>query len=223
MLSMEELTNGIAEKLALELGFDNDRKEVIAYGMFALFHTMLSIVFVIVFGVILGVGLEAFVISLVVSILRKYSGGVHASSPEICTFMGTIIVIVIAVLIPFAITQSINLMIVIILGVITFAYSYYLIYKLAPVDSDAKPIRTERKRKRMKKGSILVLGFYMLMVVLNIIMYIGTDEKLFLVFSLCIYGGTAWQVFTLTNVCHLIIKKIDTFLNHILIYNRGRK
>lgn len=218
MFNMESLTNNIADKIALELGLDSDRKEVIAYGIFALLQTILSIVFIIVFGVIFRVWAEALIVSLAASILRKYSGGIHATSPVICTIVGTIIMIVIALLISFVIIQKINLMIIILLGVITFAYSYYLIYKLAPVDSAAKPIKTQKKRERMRKGSVLVLNIYMIIVVLNIIMYISTAEKMFLTFSLCIYGGTVWQAFTLTSAGHLIFSKIDAFLNHILIH-----
>lgn len=223
MLNMENITQNIAEKITLELGLDSDRKEVIAYGIFALFHTMLSIVFVIVFGVIFGVWIEAFIVSLVVSILRKYSGGVHASKPITCAIIGTVIAVGPAVLISFVIVPAISLIKVIILGVLVFIYSFYLIYKLAPVDSATKPIKTEKKRKRMKKGSILVLNVYMLIVVLSIIMYISTAEKGFLTFSLCIYAGTAWQAFTLTSAGHLVFRKIDAFLNHILIYKRGEK
>lgn len=223
MFSIENLTNNIADKITLELGLDNDRKEIIAYGTFALLHTMLSIFLVVIFGLLFGVWLEALIISLAGSILRKYSGGVHASTPGICAFAGAIIIIGIALLISFAIAPSINLIIVILLGLLTFAYSYYLIFKLAPIDSAAKPIKTEKKRKRMKKGSILILNVYMLIVALNIIMYINTYEKCFLVISLCIYGGTAWQAFTLTNAGHLIFRKVDAFLNHILINKRGEK
>lgn len=223
MFNVEKLTNNIAEKISLELGLDNDRKEIVAYGTFALVQTILSIFLILIFGLIFGIWIEALIVAVAASILRKYSGGVHASSPEICAFAGTGIVIGITVLISFLITPSINLVIVIPLGVITFAYSYYLICKLAPVDSAAKPIKTEKKKARMKKGSILVLNAYMLIIILSIIMYINTKEKWFLVFSLCIYGGTAWQAFTLTNIGHLIFRKIDAFINNILIYKRGGK
>lgn len=218
---MDNLTKNIAEKIALELGFDNNHKEIIAYGIFALLHTMLSVIFVIVFGVILGVGLEAFIVSLTISILRKYSGGVHANKPITCAIIGTVIAVGQAMVISLILVPLISLKVLIFLGIVTFVYSYCVIYKLAPVDSAAKPIKTEKKRKRMKKGSMLILNIYMLTVLLNIIMYRNTTEKGFLTFSLCIYGGTAWQAFTLTNAGHLIFSKIDTFLNHILIHKRG--
>ena len=137
MFSIEKLTNNISDKISLELGMDNDRKEVIAYGMFALFHTMISIILVGIFGLIFGVFWESLIISFSISILRKYSGGIHASSPEICAFLGTVIALGESILIVFTIVPSINLISTILGGIIIFSYSYYLIYKLAPVDSAA--------------------------------------------------------------------------------------
>lgn len=216
MFSIEKLTNNIAEKVGSELGFDNDRKEVIAYGTFALFHTMLSIVLVIIFGLFFSVLVEALIVSFTISILRKYSGGAHANSPGTCAIIGTMVAIGQSLLIAYVMIPLINLKPIILLGLLTFVWSFYIIFKLAPVDSEAKPIKTQKKRARMKKGSILVLDVYLVIVVLNIIMNLITHEKRFLVFSMCIYGGTAWQAFTLTRGGHLIMQKIDAFLNQIL-------
>jgi accessory gene regulator B len=212
---MEKLTKNIAETIGSELKLDNDRKEIIAYGTFALLHMALSIVLVIIFGRMFGVSIEALIVSFTGSILRKYSGGAHASSPGICAAAGTVVAVGQALFICFILTPLINLKLIIILGLLIFLWSFYIIYKLAPVDSDAKPIKTQKKRERMKKGSILILGTYLVIAVLNIIMYLLIHEENFLIFSLCIYGGTAWQAFTLTRGGHLIFSKIDAFINQI--------
>ncbi len=223
MFSVENLTKIMAEKISSELKLDNDRKEVIAYGFFALLNTLSSIALVAIFGLIFGVLIEALIISFTGAILRKYSGGAHASSPWACTLIGTIITIGEALLISFIISPLINLKLIIFLGVIVFICSYYIIIKLAPVDSAAKPIRTQKKKDRMKKGSILILDVYVIVVILNFILYLFTQENRFLVFTLCIYGGTLWQVFTLTRGGHLTVYKIDAFLDQILIFKRRRK
>lgn len=220
---MEKLTNNIAEKISLELELDNDRKEVIAYGTFALLHTTLSIILIVIFGLIFGVLAEAIIVAFTISILRKYSGGAHASSPGVCAAIGTAIAVGQALVISFVITPLISLNLIIPLGLLTFAWSYYIILKLAPVDSAAKPIKTQKKRKRMKKGSILILDAYLVIVMLSIILYLLTHEKRFLIFSLCIYGGTAWQAFTLTYRGHLTFWKIDSFLNQLSTFIRRGK
>ena len=78
---MEKLSNNIANKVALELSLDDDNREVIAYGTFALIQMLFSIILVFLFGLLFHVAFEALIISFTGSILRKYSGGVHASSP----------------------------------------------------------------------------------------------------------------------------------------------
>lgn len=220
---MEKLTNNIANKVAAELKLDSDSRDIIAYGMFTLIHIALSIILVIIFGIIFRVTIEALIICFSGSILRKYSGGVHASSPGRCAAIGTFICIGQALLFSFLIGPVITQSLLIILGIGIFALSYYLIYKLAPVDSPAKPIRTKEKKIRMKKRAIFLLSTYIIIVVINTAIYIFFGDKRFLIYSLCIYGGVAWQIFTLTRVAYIIMDKMDAFLNHILTIKKGGK
>ena len=117
---MEKLCNNIANKVALELSLDQDNKEVIAYGTFALIQTFFSIIFVFIFGLLFHVAFEALIISFTAAILRKYSGGVHASSPGNCTFIGTIVCVGQAVLISLLINAVFNFKLVVTLGVVIF-------------------------------------------------------------------------------------------------------
>jgi accessory gene regulator B len=218
---MEKLTNNISGKIAAELNLDNDNKEVIAYGIFALMDISIAIILIIIFGIIFGVAIEALIVCFAGSILRKYSGGVHATSPGRCTLIGTIICIGQAILFLFLISPVITPRVIIFLGIGVFTLAYYLIFKLAPVDSPAKPIRTKKKKIRMKKGSIFVLSGYMLIVAINTYIYIFLGNEKFMVYSLCIYGGVVWQIFTLTALGHSTMNKIDTFLSEILKIKKG--
>ena len=217
---MEKLSNDIATKVASELSLDEDNRAVIAYGTFALIQMLLSITLVFLFGLLFHVAFEALIISFTGSILRKYSGGAHASSPGICTFIGTIVCVGQAVLISLLMNSVINLKLIVILGVVIFIWSYYIIYKLAPVDSASKPIVKEEKRKRMKKGSIILLSGYLIITVFLILFYISSVEKKLLFYALCLYAGILWQAFTLTGPGHLLIGNIDAFLNHKIIKRR---
>lgn len=214
---MERFTNNIADKIGLELGLDDERKEVIAYGTFALVHTLISIICVIIFGMIFNVLMESLIVAFSISILRKYSGGAHANSPEVCAVIGTIIAIGESLFIC-SIKNTINLKIYLPIVFIIFIWCLYIVCKLAPVDSEAKPIKTQTKRTRMKKGSIFVLGLYILAVIVNVIMYNKTSTNMYLVISMCICAGALWQVITLTYIGHLIMDKMDTFLNQIFTF-----
>lgn len=220
---MERLTNSIADKIAGELKLDRDNKEVIAYGMFAIMDIALSIFLIGVFGLMFHVAAEALTISFAGSILRKYSGGAHASSPGRCAAIGTIICVGGALLFVHLIGPIITPDLLVLSGVIVFVWSYYLIFKLAPVDSPAKPIRTRQKRIRMKKGSVFVLSTYLLIVGITAAIYIAYRDKDFLTYTLCIYGGTAWQVFTLTKLGHSVMNKMDSFFSQIYTIKKGGK
>ncbi|GAA0727754.1 accessory gene regulator B family protein [Clostridium malenominatum] len=215
MFNIDSISNNIATKIASELNFDKDKREVIAYGAFALLQMIYSIALVAIFGYIFQVGVEALIISFVGSILRKYSGGAHAGSPGRCALIGTVICIVQALVFKFIISPNISLNMVLLLGLLVFIWSYYIIYKLAPVDSAAKPIKKKEKRTRLKKGSIIILSVYLIIILFILMIYRKIGERSLLIYILSIYGGTAWQIFTLTEKGHLILYKIDAFLKYI--------
>lgn len=219
MFDVEALANNISKKVASELNFDDDKREVVAYGAFALIQMIFSIVLVIIFGEIFNVTIEALIISFTISILRKSSGGVHASSPGICAFLGTIVAVGLAMLCK--VDTMLTWYNVSCIGVVTFILSYYIIYKLAPVDSRAKPIKKEQKRKLLKKRSIIILSVYLVIVLCNVLGYYFTSDKRLFIYTLCIYWGILWQVFTLTKSGHLTLNKVDSFLNNMIRSIRG--
>ncbi|WP_461207180.1 accessory gene regulator ArgB-like protein [Clostridium sp. DL1XJH146] len=220
---MENLTNNIAETISKELDLDNDRKEVIAYGVFAILQTLLSIGLTVIFSLLFGIFTETMILAFTISILRKYSGGVHSSSPGICAIVSTFVAVGLTSIICFIITPLINLKYVIFLAVLSFFWSYYIINKLAPVDSVAKPIKTRKKKEKMKKTSILILCVCVVIIVINSFLFLLNNDIIFLNFSLCICGGFVWQSFTLTHIGHITIWKIDAFFYRILSFLKGRE
>lgn len=213
---MENISNSIASKIVAELNMDNDKKEVIAYGTFALLQAFISIFLIFIFGYLFNVAIEALIVLFTGSILRRYSGGAHATSPGRCTSIGVIICIVQAILISNIASKWVNFNITIILVLMIFIWSYYIIYKLAPVDSPSKPIKKEEKKKRMKKGSLITISGYLIIVIFTILLAFSFEKATFLVHALCISGGITWQVFTLTKIGHLALSKIDAFLSYII-------
>ena len=215
MFNIEGVSNSIATKIASELKLDNDKMEVIAYGIFALVQMIFSIILVALFGWVFNVAIEALVISFVASILRKYSGGAHATSALRCAIIGAVVCVVQAVLFKVVLTPRVSFIMTLFLGIIVFAWSYYIIYKLAPVDSTAKPIKKKEKRERLKKSSIIILSAYFIIIACTFFIYKNMERAELLTYILCMYGAVAWQVFTLTKGGHLILGKIDTFLSII--------
>jgi len=212
---MEKLSYDIAAKLASELGYDNEKREVMAYGAISLIQMFVSISFVIIFGLLFHVAVEALIITFSASILRKYSGGVHASSLGICTFIGTLVCVLFAIAIKLFI-PLIYIKTLMISSMIVFMWAAIMINKLAPVDTQNKPIKNTKRRMRMKKESLIILCIYLLIVLVNYILYISFEWKAVLVYSTCVVFGAAWQIFTLTKSGHSIVNKVDEFLNIFL-------
>ncbi len=46
-------------------------------------------------------------------------------------------------------------------------------------------------------------------------------NKKYIIYSLCVYSGIVWQTFTLTRYGHLVVKKLDDFLNYMVDIKKG--
>jgi accessory gene regulator B len=206
MLKIEDVCEKISSNITQELNLDDDKKSIINYGIFAFVQIGICIGLVIIFGLIFNVVIEALIVSFTISILRKSSGGVHATSPGRCAIIGTITSIGLGFISKY-INASLGL--IIFVGSIVFIWSYYIVYKLAPVDSIAKPIKNIKKRTRLKKSSIMILSVYLFIVIINILYFYFMKNSIVLMYSLCIYMGLLWQIFSLTKYGHLVMGKLD--------------
>lgn len=213
---MEKIINSFSEYIAIELKLDEDKKKVIAYGTFVLMQTIISILLLILFGIIFKCTMEALIISFTVSILRKYSGGVHASSSGRCALLGTMICIGGALLIIHLLYPVIDIRLLIITELIAFIYSYFTTVKLVPVDNPKKPIKSIKKKEKMKKISLTIVTIYLIIISLCIFLWVYTGKNIFVIYSLCIELGLLWQVFTLTSMGHLLVFKLDKLLKNLI-------
>lgn len=208
----------LSNKIGRELQVSENEKAVIHYGLFAIIHTSISIGAIVLAGSFLGVLIPALILSVTTVILRKYSGGAHASSPESCAIIGVIISVGGAWLLS---KMHWNLIVVIISVLVIFILGFYKVYQLAPVDSMAKPIRKQEKKEALKKKSIFTLGVYLVGTIGLLSIYLTKQKDIVLVWVMCICIGIFWQILTLTPLGHLIVEKIDLFLIHTILRRKG--
>jgi Membrane protein putatively involved in post-translational modification of the autoinducing quorum-sensing peptide len=205
MFRIEKLCNKISNNIAKELNLDDDKKSIINYGLFAFVQTGICIALVLIVGFIFNVIIESLIISFTISILRKSSGGAHARSAEACAIIGTILSVGLGIL---AKHLNISISFILLMGSVIFIWSYYIIYKFAPVDSIEKPIININKIKKLKRISLIIISIYLVIVLLNISYFFLTLNAITLEYVLCIYLGILWQVFSLTKYGHFILKKL---------------
>lgn len=211
MFLIEKTSNNLAYRLSKALKLNKDQQEIIAYGAFNLIQTAWCILLVLLFGAIFNVTVKAFIISFIISILRKYSGGAHASSPNRCALIGAFMSVGLALITNY-INSYINFQVVISIGIITFILAYYAIHRYAPVDSPAKPIVKEATRQKMKKKSFFVLNILVTIVIVFLSSYLIFKAEFLLPIMSCIYAGVLCQVITLTPKGYLVLSKIDILL-----------
>jgi len=90
---------------------------------------------------------------------------------------------------------------------VIYCFSFFLIYKLAPVDSPKKPIVKKEKIKLLRRKSFMTLLTYFLISVILVLLS-KYDIKLINV-SISLAFATLWQVFTLTKSGNKFIDTID--------------
>lgn len=218
MVSIEKICKQLSDKIADELSLDSQRRAVVNYGLFAIIQTVLSVLITILFGALFGVLVPALILSLASVILRKYSGGAHAKTPESCALIGVLISVGGALIFSYIKWQVIG---VLLCGIGVFVFAFYWVYQLAPVDSLAKPIKNIEKQQLLKKKSMLIVSVYLVIASVLIGISLITYHDELLLFTVCLYGGILWQVFTLTKSGHLLVNKIDVFLIHTILRQRG--
>ncbi len=208
MYLFERISNAIAKEIASSMEMDKDQEEIIAYGAFGFLQTLWSIILVTAFGLVFGVLLEILILSTTASLLRKYSGGVHASTPNRCAFLGVIVFGVFALLIKNYSFLLSNPQLAI-LASILLLISFFLIHKYSPVDSPNKPIKDKEVKKKLRRGSI-TLTFLIILIVLvfTVLQFFSNFTFNNIVISLSM--GALWQSFMLTKTGHTVINIFDS-------------
>lgn len=212
-MKIERLSNSLAEFLGQSLQYSSEQISVLAYGLFGLIQTILSIIIVTILGFTLGITLESLILSFSIAILRKFSGGAHATSAERCLILGTLFSILGALLSHLISNIFLNTQIYVITCIL-FIWSFFITYQNAPIDSPNKPIKNFYKQQKLKQRSLLVVFIYFTIVSTLFFIASVKQSPSILIYSICLTLGMSWQVFTITKLGH----KIAQFLDNVLIY-----
>lgn len=195
---MEKLAHKFASYISLSLGYDDEKEAVIAYGLTAIIQVSATILLVLLLGILAGVLIESLIVCFSVALFRKYSGGAHAETAEFCTCFTTLYCTFAAFLSKRWLSMLYSPILMGVVIILIFGLSFIAVYKLAPVDTPNKPIRTAKKRRRMRVGSFAILTIYFLLSVVFFVLSLQFDA--FKSYGISLLFGIAWQVFTLTHL-----------------------
>jgi accessory gene regulator B len=204
------LSDRIAQKIADELKLDAEQQAVIRYGAFMLLQAGACIVLSLALGVLLGVFWHVAVASLVMNLLRQYSGGAHASKPSVCLVVGTAATLVLALaarslsgVAPIAAVAA---------GAGVFVFAFVQTARYAPVDSKAKPVTAPQKRAKMRRISLGILTGFVFLSAVFVAVALVTGAAIWVGLLFSLYAGVLWQTATLTITGRKILSQTDRFL-----------
>lgn len=214
MFFIEKLSKSIVSCIYKNTILDKDELEIIEYGALITILQMIGLSLVIILGFIFGIPYQVLTFYFTACMLRKYSGGIHSDSPNRCIIIGTFISIFIPLIIDkFYVNMIFNF--IIFLQIISLIFCYFIILKLAPVDSIEKPITSENLKKHLKNKSILAMIISTILIIILIILYIHYKYIFLLKVSQCIIFACVWQCYTLTQFGHKVMRKVDNILKYI--------
>lgn len=214
MYLTEKLAISLGKKAKMLLNVDSNKEQIIVYGAINLLQIIFSVLWIIVTGLILGVFYEALIFSTTASILRKYSGGVHASSPNRCIIIGTTISCAVGLIVD-KFSYNISLTNTIVMGIFFITTSFIILILRAPVDSIKKPITDLNMKKRFKKNSIIILIVFSIFITVLFVLYETTSKPYYLKIIHSIILSILYQSITLTKIGIIIFKKFDFTLKSI--------
>lgn len=208
---MQRLSKKIAADISQSLDKTKNEEEIIAYGLLGIFQLISNIGLTLLFGWLFGVPFQALLLSVSVSMLRRFSGGAHAETLNFCTLVGLLYSVIFAKLSVYLAYSTINKVILYGFSALILLVSWYVVWARAPVDSPQKPIRSIEKKQRMRKGSFQVLLFLTLSVFGLFI--IGCYYKAVMPYGLSIVFGVLWQAFSLTEPGAKFLNNLDKKLS----------
>lgn len=199
---IHQLASNMSIYLGKELGLENRRVAIVAYGLEVLIGGLIKLFLFTTIPFLLGI-LKLFIVAfLSAALLRLPSGGVHNDEYYKCVICTLSIFLSIA-FIGRAISAYESIPLNIVVPVILL-FVFVVMLKLAPVPVKEKPIKSPSRRLKLKMVSCLVVviygGFFFLL---------ELDRDVVVTAALSILFHT----FTLTDAGSKSFKKIDALLD----------
>ncbi|MBS7129878.1 MULTISPECIES: accessory gene regulator B family protein [Clostridium] len=127
--------------------FTKEQSEEMEYTLKVLLYEIIKIIFEVLLFYIIGYSEEVIMIILVMVFIKPFIGGYHESTQFRC-FIATVIIELFIIIL--AITNQLNFISKLILGVINI----FCIYHRAPIINDKMPMKKEESIKRNRKIGI---------------------------------------------------------------------
>lgn len=208
---IESISISLSTKLGDKLEKTEEEKSVLNYGLFIIIHTFIAMVITLLVGLITGMLIEITLISITSAMFKRYTGGVHASTPEICLVISVVLSLILSILCRLMII-NIDINSIVLIGIIVISFAYYMIYYKCPIPSKNKPLKSEKNRKRLKKKAFILLNTYNVLLMILYISYYMLKLSILKSIIVSFILGIFLQMIVLTNTGTKFIKSLDKLL-----------
>ncbi|MCR8745342.1 accessory gene regulator ArgB-like protein [Romboutsia lituseburensis] len=215
-MGIEKISKIISSKMGERLNKNEEEVAVLNYGLFILIHTSIAIMLTFIIGVLTNTLIEIMIISVVAALLKRYSGGVHSSSPLRCLITGVIFSLFLAMMCKFGFSKISNTILGLVL-VLSIVVSYFILYKKCPVPCANKLLKKESTRKKLRKNAFKLINIYTSIMIIFYLLNIYTGIVLFKIVTISILLGILLQIFSLTKVAELTIDSFELLYNILKI------
>lgn len=204
---MEKLAHNIANKIAVYLGYDDEKKSVIAYGLTAIFQIITLFVIITIVGLIFDIWYESFIIFISVGIIRKSTGGAHSETMYGCILISVLNIVILSSLSRYILNYPLNIYVNLLISILIYVLCLFTFYTRVPIASPKKPITNSEKIKRLRNQSYITITIFFIISIIFVLL----AEKIARFYSIAfsIRLAMLWQLFTLTDFGMIFINKID--------------
>lgn len=154
------LANVIADFFVNNNIISSKEREIYVYGSEAIFSALVNMIIVILSGLVMHEILNAFIFYAVFLVMRKYCGGYHAKTHLRCNLIFALNILIVLLLIKNASVISVSFY------VSAIIISNILIFWLAPIVNENKPLESSEIEKYRKIAKIFCLVFTVITVLL---------------------------------------------------------
>lgn len=169
-----DFSSKIVKKLVATSVIPDTEQELYIYGFFMLLSQILYFILTTILGIIFDIFLESIIFYIAFQFIRRYAGGIHASSELKCEIATTTSIFICLLCVKMCEMHNIHTGILIPTVVAAFCILIF-----CPLDTPEKPL-TKEERKYFRKISWIIL------LCLILVIYIGWYFKLeFLIYPCC--------------------------------------
>lgn len=168
------ISSKLVKKLVDKNVIDSTEQELYVYGFFMLLSHIIYLLITVIFGILLNTVLESVIFYVAFQFIRRYAGGIHASSELKCELSTTLSIFLCLLCVKICKIYNADLIVL-----LPTAVSAVLTFVLCPLDTPEKPLSRE-EMKYFRKITWIILTVIIL--ILCIARYF---ELYFLMYPCC--------------------------------------